>query len=102
VNVRCSTTRKSEILTDTRTKFQWKDIDWKTVYKNVNRLQTRITKAVKQLKWHLVKRLQYLLTHSHYAKMLAVRRVCLNKGKRTAGVDGVKGFPNERFSYLKP
>lgn len=90
MNVRCSTTLKSEILTDTKTELQWDNIDWKTVYKSVNRLQTRITKAVKQQKWHLVKRLQYLLTHSHYAKMLAVKRVGLNKGKRTAGVDGEK------------
>ena len=89
VNVRRSTTRKSEILTD-NTEVQWNDIDWKTGYKCVNRLQTRITKAVKQQKWNLVKRLQYLLTHSQYAKMLAVRRVCQNKGKRTAGVDGEK------------
>ena len=88
MNVRCSTTR-SEMLTD-KTEVQWKDIDWKTVYESVNRLQTRITKAVKKQKWHLVKRLQYLLTHSHYAKLLAVRRVCQNKGKRTAGVDGEK------------
>jgi len=90
VNVRCSTTLKGEILTDTKTEFHWDNIDWKTVYESVNRLQTRIAKAVKQQKWHLVKRLQYLLTHSHYAKMLAVRRVCQNKGKRTAGVDGEK------------
>jgi len=95
VNVRCSTTRKSEMLTDTRTELQWKGIDWKTVYKSVNRLQTRITKAVKQQKWHLVKRLQYLLTHSRYAKMLAVRRVCQNKGKRTAGIDGEKWLTPE-------
>jgi len=95
VNVRCSTTRKSEILTDTKTELQWDNIDWKTVYESVNRLQTRITKAVKKQKWHLVKRLQYLLTHSHYAKLLAVRRVSQNKGKRTAGVDGEKWLTPE-------
>jgi RNA-directed DNA polymerase len=53
-------------------------------------LQTRITKAVIQNKWNLVKRLQYLLTHSYYAKLLAVRRVTQNKGKRTPGIDGEK------------
>jgi len=95
VNVRCSTKPKWEILTDTKTELQWDNIDWKTVYGSVNRLQTRITKAVKQKKWHLVKRLQYLLTHSHYAKMLAVRKVCQNQGRRTAGVDGVKWLTPE-------
>ncbi|MCD4765951.1 MAG: reverse transcriptase N-terminal domain-containing protein [Methanosarcinales archaeon] len=53
-------------------------------------MQTRITKAVKEGKWQLVKRLQYLLTHSFYAKLLAVRTICQNKGKRTAGIDGEK------------
>lgn len=55
---------------------------------SVNRLQIRITKAVITGKWNLVKRLSYLLTHSHYAKLLAVRNVILNEGKRTAGIDG--------------
>ncbi len=101
VNVRSSTTLKGEMLTDTKTEFQWDKIDWKTVYRSVNRLQTRITKAVKQQKWHLVKRLQYLLTHSLYAKMLAVRRVTQTKGKRTAGVDGEKWVtPREKMNAV--
>jgi RNA-directed DNA polymerase len=90
VNVSNSKTLNSERLTDMRLKIQWNDIDWKKVVISVNRLQTRITKAVKEGKWHLVKRLQYLLTHSFYAKLLAVRMVCQNKGKRTAGIDGEK------------
>jgi len=90
VNVRCSTTPKSERLTDMKPKIQWKDIDWKKVIQNINRLQTRITKAVLEGQWQLVKRLQYLLTHSFYAKSLAVRTICQNKGKRTAGIDGEK------------
>lgn len=53
-------------------------------------MQTRITKAVIQTKWNLVKRLQYLLTHSYSAKLLAIRRVTQNKGKRTPGIDGEK------------
>ncbi|KAF5413129.1 MAG: hypothetical protein C5S43_00750 [Candidatus Methanocomedens sp.] len=56
----------------------------------VNKLQTRITKAVYQRQWHLVKRLQYLLTNSFYAKLLAIRKITQNKGHRTAGVDGEK------------
>jgi len=50
--------------------------------------QTRIAKATQERKWNLVKRLSYLLTHSHSAKLLAVRIVTRNKGRRTPGVDG--------------
>lgn len=67
---------------------QWKSIDWEKTESIVNRLQTRIAKATKEGKWNLVKRLSYLLTHSSSAKLLAVRTVTQNKGKRTPGVDG--------------
>lgn len=70
-------------------KLQWKGIDWKQAEENVNRLQIRIVKATLEQKWRLVKRLQYLVTHSFYAKALAVRRVSTNKGKKTPGIDGV-------------
>jgi len=102
VNVSNSITPlKGERLADIRPKLQWNDIDWKMVEEYVNRLQTRITKAVKQGKWYLVKRLQYLLINSHYAKLLAVRRVTQNKGKRTAGIDGAKWItPNSRMNAV--
>ncbi|MBW6519267.1 MAG: group II intron reverse transcriptase/maturase [ANME-2 cluster archaeon] len=90
MNVSNSITPKGERLTDTRHKFQWRNIDWKMVTNSVNKLQTRITKAVNQEQWHLVKRLQYLLTNSFYAKLLAIRKITQNKGHRTAGVDGEK------------
>ncbi len=90
MNVSNSTTPTGERLTDTRLEIQWKDINWKTVTDNVNRLQIRITKAVNLGKWHSVKRLQYLLSHSCYAKLLATKKVTQNKGTRTAGVDGEK------------
>jgi len=100
VNVSNSITpSKGERLTDKRPKPQWTNVDWDEVEKHVNRLQTRITKAVKQRKWHLAKRLRYLLTQSFYAKLLAVRRVTQNKGKRTAGIDGAKWTtPNSRMN----
>lgn len=55
----------------------------------VKRLQMRIVKAQKQNKHSKVKALQWLLTHSQSAKILAVGRVARNKGKNTPGVDGV-------------
>jgi len=41
-------------------------------------------------KHRLAERLQYIVTHSYYAKALAVKKVSENRGKRTAGVDGVR------------
>lgn len=66
----------------------WHDIDWRAANRYVKQLQIRIVKATQQGKWRIVKNLQRLLTHSFWAKALAVRRVTENHGKRTAGVDG--------------
>lgn len=83
-----STTVKTERLSDTQQlEQQWKSIDWKKAEQEVNRLQARIAKATQEKKWNSVKRLQYLLTHSYYAKVLAVKKITTNKGKNTAGVD---------------
>ena len=67
----------------------WKSINWKKVQTEVRRLQMRIAKAAAQKKWNKVKSLQWILTHSFFAKLLAVRRVTSRKGARTPGVDGV-------------
>ena len=67
----------------------WHSIDWKAVYNNVRRLQMRIAKAIKEGKLGKAKALQWLLTHSFHAKLLAVKRVTTNKGRKTPGVDGV-------------
>ena len=88
MNVSHSITPQGEKLTNVKLKSQWNSFDWKKVEEHVNRLQTRIAKAVKNEKWSLVKRLQHLLTHSYYAKLLAVKNITQNKGKRTAGIDG--------------
>ncbi len=67
----------------------WKSIDWTKADKFVRRLQVRIAKAVGEGKPGKVKALQRMLTRSYAARVLAVRRVTSNKGKRTAGVDGI-------------
>ncbi len=67
---------------------EWHAIDWPKTYKIVRRLQTRIVKATQEGRWNKVKALQRLLTHSFSGKVLAVRRVTENRGKRTPGVDG--------------
>lgn len=65
----------------------WDTIDWKTARAYVKKLQMRIVKAQKEGHYSKVKSLQWLLTHSFYAKALAVKRVTSNSGKKTAGVD---------------
>src|SRR5713226_5010082 len=66
----------------------WHAIDWRRVKQTVRRLQARIVKATQAGRWGKVKALQHLLTHAFSAKVLAVKRVTDNPGKRTAGVDG--------------
>ena len=65
----------------------WDSIDWNKARAYVKKLQMRIVKAQKEGHYSKVKALQWLLTHSFYAKALAVKRVTSNKGKNTAGVD---------------
>lgn len=83
-----SKTPLCEKRTDRTLARKWNCINWKEVKVAVNRLQTRIAKAVQEGKWNLVKRLQYLLTHSYYAKLLAVHIVTTNDGHNTPGIDG--------------
>ena len=54
---------------------RWQDIDFANAEKCVKKLQMRIAKAVKERKWGKVKALQWTLTHSYYAKVLAVKQV---------------------------
>ena len=61
---------------------EWYAIDWQAVHRNVRRLQVRIVQATKESRWNKVKALQRLLTHSYSGKVLAVRRVTENDGKK--------------------
>ncbi|WP_429500380.1 group II intron reverse transcriptase/maturase (plasmid) [Robbsia andropogonis] len=65
----------------------WEAHDWPAVEASVRQLQARIVKAVQEKRWNKVKALQHLLTHSVHGKLLAVRRITENTGKRTPGVD---------------
>jgi RNA-directed DNA polymerase len=72
-----------------RNTVDWHAIDWQKAHTIVRRLQARIVKATQMGRWGKVHALQHLLTHSFSAKVLAVKRVTENQGKRTPGVDGV-------------
>ena len=67
----------------------WNFVHWDKVYEKVRSLQRRIAKAISEGKPGRAKALQWILTHSLAAKLLAVKRVTENKGKNTPGVDGV-------------
>ncbi|MCW3055215.1 MAG: RNA-directed polymerase [Chthonomonadales bacterium] len=71
-----------------RREVKWQAIDWQAAHQNVRRLQARIVKATQEGRWGKVKALQRLLTHSFSGKVLAVRRVTENDGRKTPGVDG--------------
>lgn len=65
----------------------WDRIDWTKAELAVRKLQARIVKAQKEGRYNKVKALQWTLTHSFYAKALAVKRVTSNGGGNTPGVD---------------
>ena len=81
----------------------WKTIPWKKYQRNVFRLQKRIYRAKKQGDVRTVHNLQRLLLRSRSARFLAVRRVSQdNRGKKTAGVDGVASLnPKQRLRYAQ-
>src|SRR5512136_279175 len=67
----------------------WKAIDWPQVRQVVRRLQMRIAKATQAGRQRKAQALQWLLTHSRAAKLLAVHRVTTNRGAKTPSVDSV-------------
>jgi RNA-directed DNA polymerase len=74
--------------------YEWKTLPWRKLERQVFKLQKRIYQASQRGDVKIVHRLQQLLMKSWSAKCLAVRRVTQdNRGKRTAGVDGVKHLP---------
>ena len=69
--------------------LHWTTVNWEQVEETVRRLQARIVKALKEDAFRKVKDLQRLLARSLSARLLAVKRVTTNKGKKTPGVDGI-------------
>jgi len=69
---------------------KWNSIIWKEILRIVRRLQARIVKATEAGDKKKVRGLQRLLRRSKAAKLMAVRRVTSNRGKKTPGVDGIK------------
>ena len=73
--------------------YEWRDIPWTKVERNIAKLQARIYRASSRGDVKTVHRLQRLLMKSWSGKCLAVRRVTQdNQGKKTAGIDGLKSL----------
>jgi RNA-directed DNA polymerase len=87
--------RSEHVMTTAGTSMdEWKDLPWRKLERAVFKLQKRIYQASGRNDVRTVHRLQRLLMTSWSAKCLAVRRVTQdNRGKKTAGVDGVKSLP---------
>ena len=81
----------------------WEKIDWLKVERYVFKLQKQIFKASRQGDKKKVRQLQKTLMRSWYNRLLSVRRVSQdNRGKKTAGVDGVKSLtPIARIQLAK-
>src|SRR4051812_13227152 len=79
----------------------WAHLPWRKLERVVYRLQTRIFRASERGNVRAVHSLQRLLMKSEAARCLAVRRVTQdNRGKNTAGIDGVKAVPPVQRSLL--
>ncbi len=82
--------------------LSWSDINWRKVERKVYKLQKRIYKATQRGDYQVVKSLQKTLIKSWSAKALAVKRVTQeNRGKKTAGIDGIKNLsPAQRLKLV--
>lgn len=82
--------------------LNWESINWSHHEVVVKKLQVRIAKAMQAGNQRTAKALQWLLTHSFSAKLLAVKKVTQNKGKNTPGVDGITlSKPEQKAALVK-
>jgi len=82
----------------------WDQINWQEINEYVEKLQQRIYHAESVGDKRKVRDLQRMLMNSEAALLVSIRRVTqLNRGKRTAGVDGYKAVtPKDRLElYMK-
>ncbi len=88
---------KTEIVSQ----VEWKDVNWAKAEWAVFKLQKRIYRASQRGDVKLVRRLQKMVVKSRSAKLIAIRKVTQeNKGKNTAGVDGVKSLNKKQRMSL--
>lgn len=80
---------------------QWADINWKLIQKRVKNLRQRIYRATQQHQWNRVRSLMKLMLRSQANLLLSIKRVTqINRGKETAGVDGLTFRSTEEREWL--
>ena len=86
-----------------KARYEWNEIPWRKLEVSVFKLQKRIYRASQSGDVKRVHKLQRLLLKSESARLLAVRRVTQeNRGRKTAGVDGVASLlPKERLQLAE-
>jgi RNA-directed DNA polymerase len=68
---------------------QWEEINWGKVNRYVKRLRQRIFRAEQQGQKRKARKLQRLMLRSKANLMISVKKITqVNKGKKTAGIDG--------------
>src|SRR5215467_12584569 len=88
--------------TITRSMDGWNTLPWTRIQRQVLKLQKRMSRASRRHDVRTVRKRQRLLLHSWSARLLAVRHVTQdNRGKRTAGVDGVTSLPPQRLALAQ-
>jgi RNA-directed DNA polymerase len=80
--------------------YWWRSINWEKCRLRVNKIQSAIYRNSSLGKINTILKLQRILISSYDARLLAVRKVCQeNKGRRSAGIDGIKNV-NLDFRFL--
>lgn len=82
--------------------IEWRAIEWKSVQTKVLAWQQEIYTASKKGDIKTIRKIQHKLLDSYEARLLAVRRVTQdNRGKKAAGIDGVKNLtPEQRLEMV--
>jgi len=81
--------------------FSWKKVNWKRIELRLNIFQNKIYAAKKEQNIKRVRKFQKLILNSYEFKKLAVRKVTqLNRGKTTAGVDGISNLNESQRVWL--
>lgn len=81
--------------------FVWEDTNWREIELRLNIIQNKIYVAKQDNNIPKVRKLQKLVLKSYDFKKLAVRKVTqLNRGKKTAGIDGIKNLNEKQRVWL--
>ena len=92
---------KQKLLLDPESE-SWRKLPWRKLEQHVYSIQKRILRAEQRGNRRAVHKLQKLLMKSRAARLIAVGRVTQdNRGKKTAGIDGVKSVhPKQRLEMV--